>query len=574
MTKLVIVGGVAGGASAAARARRLDENLQITVFERGKYISYANCGLPYHLSGTIPGRDSLLLMTPELFDERFNVKIHTSHLVTAVNPHEHTVSVKNLATGEEFTESYDKLILSPGSSPLIPPIPGVDDRDVHVLWTIPDMDSIKGRIKPGVRAVVVGGGFIGVEVAENLTEAGVKTTMVEMQTTILPPLDHEMTSPIEKALVNGGVSLRTATSVTSFVRKPSGLEVTLSSGETLKTDFVVMSVGVKPNSDLARGTDIKVTDRGYFVVNERMETTVPDIYAVGDAVQVLDPVTGNKVSIPLAGPANKQGRIAAENALGGSSVYKGTIGTSILKIFDLAAGSTGANERTLKAAGIDYRKLYINPVNHAAYYPGGSKMAIKVLFSPEGAIFGAQVIGYEGVDKRLDVFATAIRHGLTVHHLEELELAYAPPFGSAKEAINFAGFVAVNMINGLTDPVNPDEIPKDCFLLDVREEEETILGEIEGSTLIPLGELRRRLNELPKDRLIVIYCAVGIRGYAAERILKQKGYRARNLSGGFSTWKMYQDIGQFSEATDLLAKCRSTGNELVSTAEEKGIFNA
>jgi len=571
MKKLVIVGGVAGGASAAARARRLDESLEITVFERGRYISYANCGLPYHLSGTIPSRDSLLLMTPELFNQRFRVKIHTAHLVTSLNPDRHTVSVRNLDTGEEFQEHYDKLILSPGSSPILPPIPGVDDPDVCVLWTIPDMDAIKGRIKSGRSAVVVGGGFIGVEVAENLAEAGVKTTLIEMKNTILPHLDDEMTVPLEKALVKGGVNLRTSRAVKAFRRDTKGLVAELDTGEELPVDFAVISAGVKPNGELARGTGIEVTRGGALVVNRRMETTVKDIYAVGDAVQVTDPVTGNMVSVPLAGPANRQGRIAAENALGGNSVYKGTYGTSIVKVFHLAAGGTGASEKTLLENGIEYRKLYIHPASHASYYPGGACMTIKLLFDPCGKILGMQAVGEDGVDKRIDVVAAALGNDLTVEDLQELELSYAPPFGSAKDAVNYAGFVAGNILSGLTSQVYPDELPSDAFLLDVREKEETASGSIPGSTLIPLGELRDRLDELPKDREIVIYCAVGIRGYAAERILKQRGYQAANLSGGFASWSMFQQTGQYRNAEDTLREgvsapashfesCRYTGD--------------
>jgi len=555
MKKLVIIGGVAGGASAAARARRLDENLQITVFERGKYISYANCGLPYHLSGAIPARESLLLMSPELFNERFNVQINTSHLVTAIHPGEHRVSVRNLVTGLEFTEDYDKLILSPGSSPVIPRIPGVEDRDVYVLWTIPDMDAIKGRISPGRSAVVVGGGFIGVEVAENLAEAGVQTTLVEMQTTILPPLDDEMTVPLEKALVQNGVNLRTSSSVSAFRRNSNGLFVELNTGESIPVDFAVMSVGVRPNGELAGEAGIEVTQTGSIVVNERMETSIKDIFAVGDAVQVTDPVTGKKACIPLAGPANRQGRIAAENALGGNSIYRGTIGTSIVKVFHLAAGSTGANEKTLMAAGIDYRKLYIHPVSHASYYPGAARMSIKLLFSPKkGVILGMQAVGEDGIDKRLDVVATAIRNDLTVHDLEDLELSYAPPFGSAKDAVNYAGFVAVNMLSGLTEQVYPDDIPDNCFLLDVREVNENALGSIPDSTLIPLGELRQNLDKIPVDKPVVVYCAVGIRGYAAERILKQKGFDAKNLSGGYAAWILFQKIGKYRNTEDAPAE--------------------
>ncbi len=633
MNKLVIVGGVAGGASAAARARRLDEQAEIVVFERGRYISYANCGLPYHLSGAIPSRDSLLLMTPELFQERFNVQIRTNHLVTSIQPDRHTVTVKNLLDGSEFAESYDKLILSPGSSPLIPPIPGSDDRDIHVLWTIPDMDTIKGKIEPGSRAVVVGGGFIGVEVAENLAQSRVNTTLVEMQRTILPPLDDEMTVPLEKTLVENGVSLRTSTSVKSFVRKPQGLLVELDSGENLPADFVVMAVGIRPNGELAKTAGIALTPRGAIIVNDKMETNIADIYAVGDAVAVQDPISGQLVNVPLAGPANRQGRIAAENALGGNSRYKGTIGTSIVKVFELAAGSTGANEKTLQAAGTDYRKLYIHPASHASYYPGGSRMTIKLLFAADGRILGMQAVGEDGVDKRVDLLASAIRNQLTVYDLQELELAYAPPFGSAKDAVNYAGFVAANILSGLSVPVYPDRIPAGSFLLDVREEEETVFGRIPGSTLIPLGQIRRRLDEIPKDRTVVVYCAVGIRAYAAERLLRQRGWTVANLSGGYTAWALFQQIGSYRDAkplptetetattagacpvsktidatglqcpgpivritrainemnigetlkvsasdrgfaSDLPAWCRSTGNELVSMEEKLGVFVA
>lgn len=633
MKKLVIIGGVAGGASAAARARRLDEQIEIIVFERGKYISYANCGLPYHLSGAIPSRDSLLLMTPELFQQRFNVKIHTNHLVSAIHPDRKTVTVRNQLSGIEFEESYDKLILSPGSSPLVPPIPGADDRDVNVLWTIPDMDMIKGRIEPQSRAVVVGGGFIGIEVAENLARAGVRTTVVEMQRTILPPLDDEMTVPLEKALVDNGISLRTSTAVTAFVRETDGLHVQLNNGETLLADFVVMSVGVRPNSELAAPAGIRLTPKGAIIVNEKMETNIPDIYAVGDAVSVRDPISGKLVNVPLAGPANRQGRIAAENALGGKSVYKGTIGTSIVKVFHLAAGNTGANEKTLLSDGIEYRKLYIHPVSHASYYPGGAKMAIKLLFAPDGKILGMQAVGEDGVDKRVDVVATAIRNGLTVYDLEELELAYAPPFGSAKDAVNYAGFVAANLLSGLSEQISPDQIPADAFVLDVREEEEAALGRIPGSVLIPLGQLRERLDEIPRDRMVAVYCAVGIRAYAAERILRQRGWNVKNISGGFGAWSLFQAIGSYRDALemeqdeepappssacepcrsvdanglqcpgpivrttraihemnlgeilkvtatdrgfagDLPAWCRSTGNDLLSFEERDGVFSA
>ncbi|HOP27007.1 MAG TPA: FAD-dependent oxidoreductase [Candidatus Sabulitectum sp.] len=632
MKKLVIVGGVAGGASAAARARRLDENLEITVFERGRYVSYANCGLPYHLSGTIPSRDSLLLMTPELFFQRFNVKIRTGHLVTSIDPERHTVTVRELFSGHEFQEPYDKLILSPGSSPVKPPIPGADDRDVYVLWTIPDMDAIKGRMEPGSRAVVIGGGFIGVEVAENLAEAGVETTLVEMQRTILPPLDDEMTVPLEKALVEGGVALRTSTAVKEFRRDPSGLLAVLDNGEEIRADFAVMAAGVRPNGELASSAGIETSGNGAIMVNSRMETSVNDIYAVGDAVMVQDPVTGCLVQVPLAGPANRQGRIAAENALGGNSEYRGTYGTSIVKVFHLAAGSTGASEGTLRKCGIEYRKAYLHPVSHASYYPGGAMMTMKFLFSPEGRILGMQAVGEDGVDKRIDVVASAIRNGMSVHDLEELELCYAPPFGSAKDPVNFAGFVAGNILAGLTEPAYPDEMPEDAFLLDVREEEEAETGRIPGSVLIPLGDLRGRMGELPLEREILVYCAVGIRGYAAERILKQKGYRVRNLSGGYAAWCLFRKIGAYRNpdeipaapppplsqacepcrtidatglqcpgpivrvtraakelepgdvmritatdrgfAGDLPAWCASTGNQLLSMENEKGVYSA
>lgn len=626
--KLLIVGGVAGGASAAARARRLDENAEIIVFERGDYISFANCGLPYHIGGAIPSRDSLLLMTPEKFLKRFDVAFRTGHLVTSIDPAGRTVSVLDMKKNESYSESYDSLILSPGSTPIVPPIPGRDHRDVLVLWTVPDMDAIMDRVRAGARrAVVVGGGFIGVETAENLVTAGLETTLVEKEPWILPFLDPEMTAPLTRALSEGGVRLLAGSTVEAIEEAEKGLRVMIQGAAPVNADFVVMAAGVRPNGELAAAAGLNTAANGAIIVDEFLRTSSPHIYAVGDAVQTVHPVLGERMSIPLAGPANRQGRTAAENALGGSAVCPGTLGASVVKVFDMTAASVGASETQLTRRGIPHEKVCIHPSSHASYYPGSARMSMKVLFSPDGVVLGAQAVGEDGVDKRIDVLATAVRKGLTVRDLTALELCYAPPYGSAKDPVNYAGYVGCNVLDGLTRQVHVHDIPPDAFLLDVREPEEWELGTIPGSTHIPLDTLRQRLGEVPRNRPVVVFCAQGQRAYSAERMLRQKGYDVSNLSGGYLTWRMFHPethrpsptpeappakkdeadavvdasglqcpgpLVQVSRAmkelapgavllaratdrgfrSDLPAWCASTGNTFLGMTEEKGVFTA
>ncbi len=541
--KLLVVGGVAGGASAAAKARRVDEKAEIIMFERGEYISFANCGLPYHVGKTIPSRDSLELMTPESFTERANVEVRIRQEVIGIDPDKKTVEVKNHATGEVYNESYDKLILAPGSSPVKPPIKGADLPGVKVLWTLPDMDSIIEQLNSGVKsAVVVGGGFIGIEVAENLQERGVKTALVEMAPHLMPPIDQEMAQPLSDTMTAHGVELHLDSMVVSIeeVKNADALmSVTLKGGKKIVADLVVLAVGVKPNSELAVKAGLKTNQRGGIVVDDNMRTSNQDIYAVGDAVEVKDPILGRRVMIPLAGPANKQGRAAAINVFGGNECYQGSIGTSVCKVFDMTVAATGVNERTLKSEGIEYKKLYLNPANHATYYPGADMMHMKVIYRPDGTILGAQIVGHDGVDKRIDLLAIAIKTGIKITELEHLELAYAPPYGSAKDPVNFVGFMAGNEFAGQTSFIAPDELSDDAFILDVREPEEVECGAVDGAVNIPLGSLRKRLNEVPKDREIIVMCKSGVRAYLAERILRQNGFKAKNLSGGYVTWRMF-----------------------------------
>jgi NADPH-dependent 2,4-dienoyl-CoA reductase/sulfur reductase-like enzyme/rhodanese-related sulfurtransferase len=539
--KLIIVGGVAGGASAAARMRRLDEKAEIVLFERGDYVSFANCGLPYHMGGVIVEREKLLVMPPERFRGRLAVDLRLRHEVVAINRAEHTVRVLNLATGEETKEAYDKLLLATGSSPVRPPLPGVDDPDVLTLWTMGDMDAIKARAEGDVkRAVVVGGGFIGLEAVENLRHRGVAVTLVELLPHVLPTLDAEMAGFLNRELAQaGGVTVRLGAAVERFERdEKNQLRVHIKGGEAIEADLVVLSVGVRPNSLLARDAGLAVGERGGIVTDGTMRTSDPDIYAVGDAVQVTDPVLGVPTQIPLAGPANRQGRLAAD-ALAGLPVapYRGTWGTAIVKVFGLTAASVGASEKALRRAGVAYEKIYLHPFSHATYYPGAQPMHLKLLFAREGRILGAQIVGGEGVDKRIDVLATAMQAGLTVSDLERLELAYAPPFSSAKDPVNFAGYVAGNVLAGKTRHVFADALPPDAVLLDVRDAAEVESGVIPGAVAIPLGQLRKRLGELPRDRKIVAYCAVGLRGYLAEQILRPNGFDVYNLSGGMASWR-------------------------------------
>lgn len=539
--KIVIIGGVAGGASAATRARRLSEAAEIILIERGPYISFANCGLPYHIGGEIAERDKLLVTTPEMLRKRFCIDVRTRNEVTAIDPDKKEVEIKNLETGETYTESYDSLILSPGAEPVRPPIPGIESEKVLSLRNMEDMDRIIKALKDKKHATVIGGGYIGLEMAEALRHRCISTTLVELAPQVMGPADPEMVSILHQELAINGVDLRLGISVTGFEETPDGLRLTLSSGETLDTGLAVLAIGVKPETALAKTAGIELGPRGGIQVNDRMQTSKPDIYAVGDAVEVVDFVTRQPALIPLAGPANRQGRIAADNIFGRSSTYKDTQGTAICKVFNLAIGMTGLSEKAAKRSGVAYEKIYVHPASHASYYPGAAALSIKMLFDPEtGKVLGAQAVGADGVDKRIDVFAVAIRSGLTVYDLEELELSCAPPFGSAKDPVNFAGFVAANALRGdmklcqVEDVISP---APGCKLLDVRMPDEVAAGTIPGAINIPLDELRDRLDQLSKEKEYLVFCKVGLRGGLACRILQQTGFRCRNLTGGYITYQ-------------------------------------
>ena len=542
--KILIVGGVAGGASAAARLRRLDETAEIIMFERGNYISFANCGLPYYIGGEIKNRDDLLLQTPESFKRRFNVDVRIRNEVTAIDPGKKQIDVKNLSTDETYTESYDKLILSPGAEPLRPPIPGIDSDRIFTLRNVPDTDLINDFIdkhKPE-RAVVVGAGYIGLEMAENLRGRGMLVAIVEMVDQVLPVMDKEMNSFIQQELHKNNVALWLNDAVANFRPSNSRLEVGLKSGMELSCDIVILAMGVKPEVKLARQAKLDIGKTGGIKVNTKLQTSDPDIYAIGDAIEVRDFTLDNPTLIPLAGPANKQGRMVADNICGGNRQYNGTQGTSILKVFDLTVAMTGASEKALSKMNIEYEKLYIHPANHVGYYPGAEQMHIKLLFTKlEGKILGAQIVGSRGVDRRIDIFAVAIRAGLTVFDLQELELAYAPPYGSGKDAINMAGFAASNILEGTMEVVHWNQLDEADYILDVRSAGEFNRGNVPSSVNIPVDELRNRLNELPQDTTINLYCTVGIRSYIAGRILIQNGFIARNISGGYITYCSHQN---------------------------------
>ena len=547
--RVLIVGGVAGGASAAARARRLSEDAEIVLFERGEHISFANCGLPYHIGETIPDRGSLLIQTPESMARRFRIDVRTRTEVLSVDPKAHTVAVRDLASGTESVEAYDKLVLSPGAAPVSPPIGGADLPGVLTLRNIADMDAIKRVVDQGEnqRAVVVGGGYIGLEMAEALRQRGLEVTLVELADQVFIAADPEMIAPIHQQLIAHGVDLRLGVSVNAIESAGEGLKVGLSNDESVKCGLVIMAVGVRPETDLARDAGLEIGQTRGIAVNEHMQTSDPDIYAVGDAVEITQFVGGAKALIPLAGPANRQGRIAADNIFGRPSVYRNTQGTSICKVFDLAIGMTGLSEKALVKAEMSFEKIYIHLASHAGYYPGATPISVKLLFDPEsGRILGAQSVGADGVDKRIDVLAVAIRAGLTVQQLQDLELSYAPPYGSAKDPVNYAGFVASNVLNGDVKLCHsPDMLtPRDDqLLLDVRTSPEVAAGTIDNSVNIPLDDLRDRIGELPTDKELLVFCAAGLRGYLACRILTQNGLKCRNLTGGYKTFKAFTERG-------------------------------
>ena len=542
--KVVIVGGVAGGASAAARLRRLDESAEIIMFERGEFISFANCGLPYYIGGEITKKSALTLQTPQSFNARFNVDVRVNSEVTSIDPKAKTVTVRSKDRGE-YTESYDKLILSPGAAPIRPPMEGADNARVFTLRNIPDTIKIREYVEEEFpeSAVVVGGGYIGVEMAENLKNAGLAVTIVELADHVIAPLDYDMACDVHRYLKEKGVGLILQNGVQAIKEEGGKLRLTLNNGE-IDTDMVIMAVGVRPDTVLAKEAGLELNKRGAIVVNEHMLTSDPDIYAVGDAVEVTDFVTGEKAYIPLAGPANKQGRIAADNICGIPTTYKNTQGSAVLKIFDMTVATTGVNERAAKAAGLDYDKVYTYSNSHASYYPGSTGMSIKTLYEKgTGKILGAQIVGFDGVDKRCDVLATAIRAGMTAKDLTELELCYAPPFGSAKDPVNMAGYVIENVRAGLVEQHHWDavaELPADgsVILLDVRTPGEVRKqGLLRSDALhIPLDELRGRLGELDKGKKIYVNCYSGLRSYLACRILSQHGFQCSNLSGGWRFW--------------------------------------
>lgn len=543
--KLLIIGGVAGGASAAARSRRLSEDAHIVVFERGPDVSFANCGLPYYLGGEIAERDKLLVVTPDRLRTRFKLDVRVRTSVEAIDRAGKKVRVRDLASGRDYEESYDKLILAPGAAPLRPPLPGIDLPGIFTLRNLQDVDRIKGRMDQGVKqAVVIGAGFIGLELVENFVRQGIATTVVELQDQVLPPFDKEMTTPIAQELASKGVSLLLGQSADAFEQGPDGLTVRLKSGQRLPAQLVVLGVGVRPENKLAVEAGLEVGPRGGVRVNEQLQTSDPDIYAVGDAIEIKDFVTGEPTQVPLAGPANRQGRIAADNIFGHPSRYRGTQGTAIVRVFDSTAALTGASEKVLKRANRPYRKVYVHPTHHAGYYPGAEAMTLKLLFDPEaGKVLGAQAVGGAGVDKRIDVLAVAIQAGMTVFDLEEMELAYSPQYGSAKDPINMAGFVAGGLLRGDHPQVDVEDVlnapvGESPYLVDVRTSQEYAEGHIPGAVNLSVDDLRPRLGELPRDRQIAVYCQVGQRGYLATRILRQAGFQAANVGGGYKTYRL------------------------------------
>lgn len=544
--KLVIVGGVAGGATAAARARRLNERARIVLFERGEYISFANCGLPYYIGGIIEKRKSLLVTTRESFMKRYNVDVRINCEVAAIHRETKQVEIRDLASGETYNEPYDKLILSPGAEPVKQPLQGIELEGVFRLRSIPDSDRIKDMIDTMMpqSAVVVGGGYIGLEMVENLVHRGVQTTVVEMADQIMAPLDAEMAAIAQARLKERGVLLELGSRVESFERQADGLKVKTSRGSEIHCDMVILSIGVRPENGLAKEAGLKLGDRGGIVTDSTMRTSDPDIFAVGDAVELREYVTGHPGMFALAGPANKQARIAADNAMGRDSEYDGALGTSIVRLFDLTVAGTGANEKHLKECKIPYMVSYTHSGSHASYYPGAKQMAIKLIFSPDkGKVLGGQIVGEEGVDKRIDVLATAIHGGMTVFDLEELELAYAPPYSSAKDPINMAGFVAANVLKGDLEVIHWNSLSElngdNTVLLDLRTKREIDkLGTIPGAVHVPVDDLRATLETLDPAKDYIAFCAVGMRGYLAHRILVQNGFKSKNLSGGFSTFSI------------------------------------
>ncbi|WP_025026113.1 CoA-disulfide reductase [Caldalkalibacillus mannanilyticus] len=569
--KVIIVGGVAGGATAAARLRRISEDVEIILVERGEHISFANCGLPYYIGETIKDRSKLLVQTVKGMSERFNLDIRNLSEVLSIDPANKKVTIKDLQIGEEYEEAYDKLLLSPGAKPIVPPIPGLNENQtLFTLRNIPDTDKIKNYVDTNhpKKAVVIGGGFIGIEMAENLVDRGIEVTIIEMANQIMAPIDFEMASILHTHIKEKGVKLLLGNGVQSFADQ--GKKVILSDGTEINTDMSILSIGVRPENELAKTAGLELGERGGIIVNEYLQTSNEDIYAVGDAVEVVDYISGSKAMIPLAGPANRQGRMAANNIMGKREKYQGTLGTSIVKVFDLTVAATGNNEKTLKRAGTPYEVVHIHPNSHAGYYPGAAPLTLKLIFDKEtGKIFGAQAVGADGVDKRIDVIATAIKGGLLVEDLTNLELSYAPPYSSAKDPVNMAGYVASNVIEGELEMVQWHEIDElvkaGGLLIDVREPMEREFGFIEGSINISLNDIRNRLEELPKDQTIYVSCQVGLRGYLASRILTNKGYHVKNVDGG---WKTYSSVFGSNINKNVETKTNDLGETVIKNTDE------
>lgn len=546
--RLIIIGGVAGGASAAARARRLDESAEILLVERGPDVSFANCGLPYHIGGVIPERHKLLVVTAEMLRKRFRLDVRTRSEVVAIDRAAKTVRIRDHAADRTYDERYDKIILAPGAAPIRPPLPGSDLPGVFTLRTLGDTDRIKQAVDGGAKhAVIIGAGFIGLELAENFIHRGLGVTVLELGPQILAPFDPEMTTPLNAVLAKNGVEVLLGDTAAGVAAGPDGLVVTTKNGVTRTAQVVVLGIGVRPENKLATDAGLEVGPRGGIRIDEYLRTSDPDIFAVGDAVETVDFVTGDRTQVPLAGPANRQGRLAADNAFGRAARFRGAQGTAIVGFFGHAAAMTGASEKTLKRLGRDYRKVYVHPAHHAGYYPGAEGMTLKMLFDPAtGKILGAQGVGGAGVDKRIDVLAVAIQAGLTVEALEETELCYAPQFGSAKDPVNMLGFVAAGLRRGDHPQVDWEAIAAggaDRFLLDVRTPDEFNAGHIPGAVNIPVDELRERLGEVPAGKPVVAYCQVGMRGYLATRVLMQAGRQVANLSGGYRTFRLHVPAG-------------------------------
>jgi len=577
--KIVIVGGVAGGASAAARARRLSEDADIIIFERGQEVSFANCGLPYHIGGAIVEREKLLVQTPEKLDAMLRIDARVRHEVLSIDRENQTVLVRKVDTGEESHQPYDNLVLSPGAAPIRPTIPGAESDRVLTLRNMADMDEIDCRLADTAtkRAVIVGGGYIGLEMAEALCNRGLCVTLVELTDQVMGPADPEMIAPLYQELSLHGVDLRLKTSVTSFNESSDALDVILDTGETIDCQLAILAIGVRPEVKLAQNAGLQIGRLGGISVDANMRTSDPKIFAVGDAVEVKNFVDDSESLIPLAGPANRQGRIAADNIFGRPTAYEKTLGTSICKVFNLAMGMTGLSEKALRRAEAEYEKIHVHPQSHAGYYPGASPVSLKLLFHPtDGRILGAQAVGVDGVDKRIDVLATAIRAGMTVFDLENLELAYAPPYGSAKDVVNYAGFAAANAIRGdvgLCHVDNVQNMNENQALLDVRFDKEVAGGTIPGSKQIPLPKLRNRLDELSKERQWLVFCQAGLRGYLACRILTQNGFDCRNLSGGYKTYMMstMDAAKQNEDARKIKGSCEHDVAKVIKSVDACGL---